>query len=111
MKYEQQIDRFLFGQMSSEEESSFIQECKTNKELKDEAVMMALLVKTIKQYEVSNLKSRNQKTFSDEHSMKENGECKVKVRHVMDICAFISEKNKKSWGKIHIFLCGFENYS
>ena len=56
MKYEQQIDRFLFGQMSSEEESSFIQECKTNKELKDEAVMMALLVKTIKQqHEVSNL--------------------------------------------------------
>lgn len=49
MKYEQQIDRFLFGQMGPEEESLFLQECKTNKELKDEAVMMALLVKTIKQ--------------------------------------------------------------
>ena len=49
MKYEQQIDRFLFGQMSPKEESSFLQECKTNRELKDEAVMMALLVKTIKQ--------------------------------------------------------------
>ena len=49
MKYEQQIDRFLLGQMSSEEESSFIQECKTNSELKEEATMMALLVKTLKQ--------------------------------------------------------------
>ena len=49
MKYEQQIDRFLFGQMSSEEESSFLQECKTNSELKEEAVMIALLVKTLKQ--------------------------------------------------------------
>jgi len=49
MKYEQQIDRFLFGQMSSEEESSFLQECKTNSELREEAQMMALLVKTLKQ--------------------------------------------------------------
>ena len=49
MKYEQQIDRFLFGQMSSEEESSFLQECKTNNELKEEATMMALLVQTLKQ--------------------------------------------------------------
>ena len=49
MKYEQQIDRFLLGQMSSEEESSFIQECKTNSELKEESTMMALLVKTLKQ--------------------------------------------------------------
>ena len=48
MKYEQQIDRFLFGQMSSEEESSFLQECKTNNELKEEATMIALLVKTLK---------------------------------------------------------------
>ena len=49
MKYEQQIDRFLFGQMSSEEESSFLQECKTNNELREEATMIALLVKTLKQ--------------------------------------------------------------
>ena len=49
MKYEQQIDRFLFGQMSSEEESLFLQECKTNNELKEEAVMIALLVQTLKQ--------------------------------------------------------------
>jgi hypothetical protein len=49
MKYEQQIDRFLLGQMSSEEESLFLQEYKTNSELKEEATMMALLVKTLKQ--------------------------------------------------------------
>ena len=49
MKYEQQIDKFLLGQMSSEEESLFIQECKQNSELKKEAVMMALLVKALKQ--------------------------------------------------------------
>lgn len=49
MKYEQQIDRFLFGQMSSEEESSFLQECKTNSELREEATMITLLVKTLKQ--------------------------------------------------------------
>lgn len=49
MKYEQQIDRFLLGQMSSEEESLFIQECKQNSELKKEAVMTALLVKALKQ--------------------------------------------------------------
>ena len=30
MKYEQIIDKFLFGQMSPEEEFLFLQECKTN---------------------------------------------------------------------------------
>jgi len=58
MKYEQRIDRFLFGQMSSEEESLFLQECKTNSELKEEATMMALLVQALKQnkqYEMSNV--------------------------------------------------------
>jgi len=48
MKYEQQIDKYLFGQMSPIEETSFLKECKTNKELKEEATMMALLVKAIK---------------------------------------------------------------
>ena len=48
MKYEQQIDRFLLWQMSSEEESLFIQECKQKSEPKEEANMMALLVKAIK---------------------------------------------------------------
>lgn len=49
MKYKQLIDRFLFGQMSPEEESLFIQVCKQNSELKEEATMMALLVQTLKQ--------------------------------------------------------------
>ena len=49
MKYEQQVDRFLLGQISSEEESLFIQECKQNSELKEETTMMALLVQTLKQ--------------------------------------------------------------
>lgn len=49
MKHIDKIDRFLFGQMSSEEESLFIQECKQNNELKEEATMIALLVKTLKQ--------------------------------------------------------------
>lgn len=49
MKYIDKIDRFLFGQMSFEEESLFLQECKTNSELREEATMIALLVKTLKQ--------------------------------------------------------------
>ena len=49
MKYIDKIDRFLFGQMSSEEESLFLQECKTNSELREEATMIVFLVKTLKQ--------------------------------------------------------------
>lgn len=49
MKYIDKIDRFLLGQMSSEEESSFLQKCKTNSELRKEAIMIALLVQTLKQ--------------------------------------------------------------
>ena len=49
MKYIDKIDRFLFGQMSSEEESLFLQECRTNKELREEAQMTALLVQVLKQ--------------------------------------------------------------
>lgn len=49
MKYEQQIDDFLLGRMTPEEEISFLQECKQNSELKEETIMMALLVKTLKQ--------------------------------------------------------------
>ena len=45
MKYSDKIDRFLFGQMSSKDESLFLQECKTNKELREEAQITALLVK------------------------------------------------------------------
>ena len=49
MKYIDKIDRFLFGQMSSEEESLFLQECRTNRELREEAQMTALLVQALKQ--------------------------------------------------------------
>jgi hypothetical protein len=48
MQYERQIDKYLLGQMSPVEETSFLNECKTNKELKEEAAMTALLVKAIK---------------------------------------------------------------
>ena len=54
MKYEELIDNFLFGRMSPEEEISFLSECKSNKELKKEAVMMALLVKTVKKLHEHN---------------------------------------------------------
>ena len=49
MKYEELIDKFLLGRMTSEEESLFIEECKQNSELKEEATMMAILANTIKQ--------------------------------------------------------------
>lgn len=55
MKYEQIIDKFLFGQMSPEEEFLFLQECKTNSELKKEAVMTALLVKAVKENHTNNI--------------------------------------------------------
>jgi hypothetical protein len=48
MNYEQQIDNFLLGRMTPEEESSFIQECKTNSKLREEAILMAYLVKALK---------------------------------------------------------------
>ena len=55
MKYEKLIDKFLFGQMSPEEESLFLQECKTNSELKKEAVTTALLVKAVKENHTNNI--------------------------------------------------------
>lgn len=48
MKYEELIDNFLFGRMTPKEEILFLNECKTNKELKQEAVMTALLVQALK---------------------------------------------------------------
>ena len=59
MKYEELIDNFLFGRMSPEEEISFLNECKSNKELKKEAIMMALLIKTVKKL--------HEKSFSPHH--------------------------------------------
>jgi hypothetical protein len=48
MKYIDKIDKFLFGQMRSEEESLFLQECKTNNELREEAQMTALFVQALR---------------------------------------------------------------
>lgn len=48
-KYEQQIDDFLFGRMNPEEESLFLEEVKTNSELREEATMTALLVKALRE--------------------------------------------------------------
>ena len=43
--YEELIDSFLFGRMSESEEQDFLTKCKTNPELREEATMIALLVK------------------------------------------------------------------
>jgi hypothetical protein len=48
MQYEDIIDDYLLGRMSSEEEQNFLQECKTNPILKEEAISMAYLVKGLK---------------------------------------------------------------
>ena len=48
MQYEDRIDDYLLGRMSPEEEQNFIQECKINPVLKEEAVSMAYLVKGLK---------------------------------------------------------------
>lgn len=48
MLYEDRIDDYLLGRMSSEEEQNFLKDCKTNKTLKDEAIAMVYLVKFIK---------------------------------------------------------------
>lgn len=48
MKYEELIDKYLLGKMTPVEEQAFLTECKANKELKEEAVMMAYLVKHIR---------------------------------------------------------------
>ena len=42
------IDSYLRGQMTKEEESQFISDCKKNKELKERAYMTALLAKSLK---------------------------------------------------------------
>lgn len=42
------IDSYLRGQMTKEEESQFISDCKNDRELKERTYMTALLVKAIK---------------------------------------------------------------
>ena len=45
---DERIDSYLRGQMTKEEESQFLSDCKNNRELKERAYMTALLVKAIK---------------------------------------------------------------
>ena len=49
MEMDERIDSYLRGQMTKEEESQFISDCKNNRELKERAYMTALLVKSLKQ--------------------------------------------------------------
>jgi len=48
IKMDERIDSYLRGQMTKEEESQFLSDCKNNRELKERAYMTALLVKAIK---------------------------------------------------------------
>ena len=48
------IDKFLKGQMTELEESVFLKECKTNKQLRKDAYLTALLVKALKNKENNN---------------------------------------------------------
>ena len=46
---DERIDSYLRGQMTEEEESQFLSDCENNKELKERACLIALLVKSLKQ--------------------------------------------------------------
>lgn len=48
MSLDDRIDAFIMGNMSPEEELQFIKDCKEDKELKERAYAIALLVKVIK---------------------------------------------------------------
>ena len=48
IRIDERIDSYLRGQMTKEEESQFISDCKNDRELKERAYMTALLVKAIK---------------------------------------------------------------
>ena len=48
MQYIDLIDDYLLGRMSSKEEQNFLQECKSNPVLKEEAISMAYLVKGLR---------------------------------------------------------------
>lgn len=49
LEEDNRIEAYLKGQMSAEEEQSFLKEVKNNPELKDKAIIMARLVKGLKQ--------------------------------------------------------------
>lgn len=48
IEMQDRIDSYLKGQMSKEEESKFLEDCKTNSELKEMAYYTALLAKSLK---------------------------------------------------------------
>lgn len=48
MSLDDRIDAFIMGNMSPEEELQFIKDCKEDKELKERAYAIGLLVKVIK---------------------------------------------------------------
>ena len=45
---EQRIDDYITGKMSPEQEQQFLNECRENKELREQAVLTAMMVKAIK---------------------------------------------------------------
>jgi len=73
MKYIDKIDRFLLGQMSSEEESLFLQECKTRRSYYDSS--SSTNFKTNNNMKCPTCGQEIGKFWSDENSMKEHGEC------------------------------------
>ena len=48
IRIDERIDSYLRGQMTKEEESQFISDCKNNRELKERAYLTALIVKALK---------------------------------------------------------------
>lgn len=48
MEMDDRIDSYLRGQMTKEEESQFISDCKNNRELKERTYLSVLLAKSLK---------------------------------------------------------------
>lgn len=48
LRREELIDKYILGQMTQEEEKSFIQQCKEDEELKEMAIAQAWLVKALR---------------------------------------------------------------
>jgi len=46
---EERIDDYIRGRMTPEEEQKFLADCKSNPELKEQAIMTAYLVKALNQ--------------------------------------------------------------
>ena len=56
------IDSYLKGQMTKEEESKFLEDCKKDKELKEQAILTARMIKVMK------------KSYQDENKDKSSNE-------------------------------------